>query len=151
MSLVLQVLLTVGSMAFDLFPHQACWTSWPIAVWHRERMPGHQQMPGEIQQEGIVWCWLEIWCYVRESYGTVYKYINIFLLVMHCEWYIFDDIYAECCRHDQTIYFCAQDHTCYTVDTAGAEGFLRLLPVYLDHVLFPTLKARRYIFFTHLQ
>lgn len=34
-----------------------------------------------------------------------------------------------------------QDHTCYTVDTAGAEGFLRLLPVYLDHVLFPTLKA----------
>lgn len=36
---------------------------------------------------------------------------------------------------------CAEDHTCYTVDTAGAEGFIRLLPVYLDHVLFPTLKA----------
>ena len=34
-----------------------------------------------------------------------------------------------------------EDHTCYTVDTAGAEGFLRLLPVYLDHVLFPPLKV----------
>ncbi len=27
----------------------------------------------------------------------------------------------------------------YTVTTAGAEGFLNLLPVYLDHILYPTL------------
>lgn len=27
----------------------------------------------------------------------------------------------------------------YTLSCAGTEGFLRLLPVYLDHVLFPTL------------
>ena len=31
------------------------------------------------------------------------------------------------------------DHTCYTVMTAGSQGFLNLLPVYLDHVLYPTL------------
>lgn len=31
------------------------------------------------------------------------------------------------------------DHTCYTVEVAGSEGFLNLLPVYLDHVLYPTL------------
>lgn len=31
------------------------------------------------------------------------------------------------------------DHTAYTLTTAGQQGFLALLPVYLDHILFPTL------------
>ncbi|KAI9478470.1 MAG: Metalloenzyme, LuxS/M16 peptidase-like protein [Benjaminiella poitrasii] len=31
------------------------------------------------------------------------------------------------------------DHTCYTMTTAGSDGFLQLLPVYVDHILFPTL------------
>ncbi|EPZ31092.1 Peptidase M16 domain-containing protein [Rozella allomycis CSF55] len=31
------------------------------------------------------------------------------------------------------------DHTCYTIATAGSEGFLQILPVYLDHILFPTI------------
>ncbi|KAL0273768.1 UNVERIFIED_CONTAM: hypothetical protein PYX00_006371 [Menopon gallinae] len=31
------------------------------------------------------------------------------------------------------------DHTCYTVTTAGSEGFLSLLPIYVDHILYPTL------------
>eukprot|EP01134_Creolimax_fragrantissima_P004653 CFRG4653T1 len=33
----------------------------------------------------------------------------------------------------------ATDHTAYTITTAGAEGFINLLPVYLDHILFPTI------------
>ncbi|KAI9775319.1 MAG: hypothetical protein M1839_001303 [Geoglossum umbratile] len=33
----------------------------------------------------------------------------------------------------------ATDHTAYTLDTAGWEGFAQILPVYLEHVLFPTL------------
>ncbi|PWY97140.1 hypothetical protein BCV70DRAFT_219707 [Testicularia cyperi] len=33
----------------------------------------------------------------------------------------------------------ANDHTAYTLTTAGSDGFLRMLPVYLDHVFFPTL------------
>ncbi|KAI9222054.1 hypothetical protein BC828DRAFT_379462 [Blastocladiella britannica] len=33
------------------------------------------------------------------------------------------------------------DHTCYTVSTAGMEGLLTILPVFLDHVLCPTLSA----------
>ncbi|CCK72437.1 Sdd3p KNAG_0K00690 [Huiozyma naganishii CBS 8797] len=33
----------------------------------------------------------------------------------------------------------ATDHTAYSLTTAGWEGFAKLLPVYLDHVLFPTL------------
>ncbi|EPB86108.1 hypothetical protein HMPREF1544_07096 [Mucor circinelloides 1006PhL] len=31
------------------------------------------------------------------------------------------------------------DHTCYTITTAGSDGFLQLLPVYVDHILYPTL------------
>lgn len=31
------------------------------------------------------------------------------------------------------------DHTAYTVQTAGSEGFLNLLPIYVDHLLYPTL------------
>ncbi|SPO40740.1 related to Zn2+-dependent endopeptidase, insulinase superfamily [Pseudozyma flocculosa] len=33
----------------------------------------------------------------------------------------------------------ANDHTAYTLTTAGSDGFLRMLPVYLDHAFFPTL------------
>lgn len=34
----------------------------------------------------------------------------------------------------------ATDHTVYTLDTAGWEGFAQILPVYLEHVIVPTLK-----------
>lgn len=33
----------------------------------------------------------------------------------------------------------ATDHTAYTLDTAGWEGFAQILPVYLEHILLPTL------------
>lgn len=41
------------------------------------------------------------------------------------------------------------DHTCYTISTAGSEGFLSLLPVYLDHVFYPTLKVYKLYFNTN--
>ena len=31
------------------------------------------------------------------------------------------------------------DHTAYTVGTAGEQGFLQILPIYVDHILYPTL------------
>ncbi|KIO08194.1 hypothetical protein M404DRAFT_134459 [Pisolithus tinctorius Marx 270] len=31
------------------------------------------------------------------------------------------------------------DHTAYTSSTAGDQGFLQLLPVFLDHILYPTM------------
>jgi Zn-dependent M16 (insulinase) family peptidase len=31
------------------------------------------------------------------------------------------------------------DHTAYTLETAGWEGFAQILPVYLEHILLPTL------------
>ncbi|RKF55261.1 Uncharacterized protein OnM2_091020 [Erysiphe neolycopersici] len=33
----------------------------------------------------------------------------------------------------------ATDHTTYTLDTAGWDGFAQILPVYLEHVILPTL------------
>lgn len=33
----------------------------------------------------------------------------------------------------------ATDHTAYTLETAGWEGFAQILPVYLEHVLVPIL------------
>lgn len=38
----------------------------------------------------------------------------------------------------------AVDHTAYTATHAGAEGLLALLPVYADHVLFPTITESGY-------
>ncbi len=34
----------------------------------------------------------------------------------------------------------AVDHTAYTLDTAGWEGFAQILPVYLEHLILPSLK-----------
>lgn len=31
------------------------------------------------------------------------------------------------------------DYTCYTLSNAGSEGFLSVLPIYIDHLLYPTL------------
>lgn len=55
------------------------------------------------------------------------------------------DAVANRCLCQGTNAWTDVDHTCYTVETAGAEGFLRLLPVYLDHLLFPTLKESAFI------
>ncbi|EKD13113.1 uncharacterized protein L3040_007817 [Drepanopeziza brunnea f. sp. 'multigermtubi'] len=33
----------------------------------------------------------------------------------------------------------ATDHTAYTLDSAGWEGFAQILPVYLEHIILPTL------------
>ena len=49
------------------------------------------------------------------------------------------DLLANRCLAQGTNAWTDVDHTCYTVTTAGSEGFLNLLPVYLDHILYPTL------------
>ncbi|KAG9302936.1 hypothetical protein G9A89_022353 [Geosiphon pyriformis] len=41
------------------------------------------------------------------------------------------------------------DHTCYTITTAGCEGFLDLLPIYVDHILYPTLTDSGYVTEVH--
>ena len=59
------------------------------------------------------------------------------------------DLFANRCLAQGTNAWTDTDHTCYTMTTAGSEGFLNLLPIYLDHVLYPTLTVsplhRRYL------
>ncbi|KZW02722.1 hypothetical protein EXIGLDRAFT_732962 [Exidia glandulosa HHB12029] len=43
----------------------------------------------------------------------------------------------------------ATDHTAYTISTAGGQGFLQLLPVYVDHILYPTLTKSSFITEVH--
>jgi len=51
------------------------------------------------------------------------------------------DLLANRCLAKRTNAWTSTDHTCYTVFTAGTSGFLQILPIYLDHILFPTLRA----------
>jgi len=50
------------------------------------------------------------------------------------------DLLANRCLADRTNAWTDTDSTCYTVYTAGSAGFLSILPVYMDHILYPTLR-----------
>ncbi|KAJ8084110.1 hypothetical protein PM082_002877 [Marasmius tenuissimus] len=41
------------------------------------------------------------------------------------------------------------DHTAYTVVTAGEQGFLQLLPIYVDHILYPTMTKAGFVTEVH--
>ncbi|XP_050076146.1 uncharacterized protein C05D11.1-like [Anopheles maculipalpis] len=59
------------------------------------------------------------------------------------------DLVANRCLASGTNAWTDRDHTCYTMTTAGSEGFLSLLPVYLDHILYPTLTDSGFITEVH--
>ncbi|XP_022257411.1 uncharacterized protein C05D11.1-like [Limulus polyphemus] len=59
------------------------------------------------------------------------------------------DLLANRCLASGTNAWTDTDHTCYTMMTAGAEGFLKLLPIYLDHVLYPLLMDAGFITEVH--
>ena len=56
------------------------------------------------------------------------------------------DLLANRALADRTNAWTDTDHTCYTVYTAGPSGFLHILPVYMDHILHPTLRWALQIF-----
>ncbi|KAI0691326.1 Metalloenzyme, LuxS/M16 peptidase-like protein [Cytidiella melzeri] len=41
------------------------------------------------------------------------------------------------------------DHTAYTVSTAGEQGFLQILPIYVDHILYPTMTDAGFVTEVH--
>ena len=53
------------------------------------------------------------------------------------------------CLAERTNAWTAVDHTCYTVYTAGAPGFLNILPVYMDHILYPLLRDEDFVTEVH--
>merc|ERR1711892_436144 len=59
------------------------------------------------------------------------------------------DLLADRCLADRTNAWTDTDHTCYTVYTAGPSGFLQILPVYMDHILYPTLREEDYLSEVH--
>eukprot|EP00397_Hematodinium_sp_SG-2012_P007744 GEMP01007794.1.p1 GENE.GEMP01007794.1~~GEMP01007794.1.p1 ORF type:complete len:1057 (+),score=253.87 GEMP01007794.1:32-3202(+) len=59
------------------------------------------------------------------------------------------DLLANRCMAQGTNAWTATDHTCYTIETAGSEGFYNILPVYLDHIIRPTLTDSGFITEVH--
>jgi Zn-dependent M16 (insulinase) family peptidase len=59
------------------------------------------------------------------------------------------DLLANRCLAQGTNAWTDVDHTCYTITTAGTDGFLNLLPIYMDHILYPTLTDSAYITEVH--
>ena len=55
------------------------------------------------------------------------------------------DLFANRGFSKGTNAYTATDHTAYTVSTAGEQGFLQLLPIYVDHILYPTITKARYV------
>mmetsp|Transcript_12678 Transcript_12678/g.26729 ORF Transcript_12678/g.26729 Transcript_12678/m.26729 type:complete len:1186 (+) Transcript_12678:92-3649(+) len=59
------------------------------------------------------------------------------------------DKLANRCMADGTNAWTATDHTAYTLSTAGSEGAVNLMPIFADHVLFPTLTDSGFITEVH--
>ncbi|XP_045458924.1 uncharacterized protein C05D11.1-like [Melitaea cinxia] len=59
------------------------------------------------------------------------------------------DLLANRCMAHGTNAWTDIDHTCYTIHTAGNAGMLTLLPIYLDHILRPTLTEQGFITEVH--
>lgn len=59
------------------------------------------------------------------------------------------DKLANRCMADGTNAWTATDHTAYTLSTAGSEGAINLLPIFADHVLFPTLTDSGFVTEVH--
>lgn len=61
---------------------------------------------------------------------------------------VLDQLANRCMAHG-TNAWTDTDHTCYTIYTAGDEGMLTLLPIYIDHILHPTLTEQGFITEVH--
>ncbi|XP_044752458.1 uncharacterized protein C05D11.1-like [Coccinella septempunctata] len=59
------------------------------------------------------------------------------------------DLLANRCFASGTNAWTDVDHTCYTMETAGSQGFLALMPIYLEHILYPTLTDAGFITEVH--
>lgn len=51
------------------------------------------------------------------------------------------DLLANRCLASGTNAWTDTDHTCYTMETAGSDGFLALMPIFLEHILYPILSV----------
>lgn len=61
------------------------------------------------------------------------------------------DVIANRCLASGTNAYTEQDHTAYSLHTVGSEGFLKVIPVYMEHLLSPTLTVIFNLFFIILK
>ncbi|XP_043275299.1 uncharacterized protein C05D11.1-like [Venturia canescens] len=59
------------------------------------------------------------------------------------------DLLSNRCLASGTNAWTDKDHTVYTMTTVGSEGFLCLMPIYLEHILYPTLTDCGYLTEVH--
>ncbi|XP_066250958.1 uncharacterized protein C05D11.1-like [Euwallacea similis] len=59
------------------------------------------------------------------------------------------DLLANRCLASGTNAWTDIDHTCYTMETAGSEGFCSLMPIFLEHILYPILSEEAFITEVH--
>ncbi|XP_011314165.1 uncharacterized protein C05D11.1 [Fopius arisanus] len=59
------------------------------------------------------------------------------------------DLLGNRCLASGTNAWTDTDHTNYTITTVGSEGLLTLMPIYLDHILFPTLTDTAFLTEVH--
>ena len=89
--------------------------------------------------------WSTFFCLYVSFIFYIYEYFFLHVHVHHVHLLLnlqgLLDLLANRCLAQGTNAWTATDHTAYTMETAGSEGFLNLLPIYLDHVLYPTLKV----------
>ncbi|KAI9015118.1 Metalloenzyme, LuxS/M16 peptidase-like protein [Gaertneriomyces semiglobifer] len=55
------------------------------------------------------------------------------------------DYLATRCLSTGTNAYTAEDHTSYTITTAGSTGMVEIIPVFLDHILHPTLRPAQFV------
>ncbi|KAH6564750.1 hypothetical protein BASA60_010195 [Batrachochytrium salamandrivorans] len=56
----------------------------------------------------------------------------------------FLDFLAIRCLSTGTNAYTSEDHTSYEITTAGSDGMIEILPIFLDHILNPTLRERQF-------
>ncbi|XP_050309780.1 uncharacterized protein C05D11.1-like [Anthonomus grandis grandis] len=59
------------------------------------------------------------------------------------------DLLANRCLASGTNAWTDIDHTCYTMETAGSEGFCSLMPIFLEHILYPVLSDEGFVTEVH--
>ena len=59
------------------------------------------------------------------------------------------DFLADSCLAKKPSSWTSQDNTCYTVSTVGTAGFTQILPIFLDHILFPMLRSEDFVTEVH--
>ncbi|VDN02800.1 unnamed protein product [Thelazia callipaeda] len=59
------------------------------------------------------------------------------------------DLVANQCLASGTNAFTDQDHTGYELTTVGSQGFFKILPMYLDHLLSPSLTDAQFVTEVH--